>query len=130
VRFYIKLILMVGPFVGFSSTTGRRMAGNLAYEARVLFVTTFGSEADHERLIEYTGRRMAIERGCLDEYLARERFGQLRLICVQSNDGDTATPEEDPFDGGGSRGVNSTASLDAASGLSRPTVYARLRLPV
>ena len=79
-RFYVKLILMVGPFVGLSSATVRRMTGNLAYEARVLFVTTFGSEADYERLIEYTGRRIAIENGYLDEYLARERFRQLRAI--------------------------------------------------
>ena len=73
-RFYLKLMLMLALFVGLVSATGRRMTGNLAYEARVAFVYTFGSEADHERLIEYTGRRIAIQQGYLDEYLARERF--------------------------------------------------------
>jgi hypothetical protein len=100
-RFYLKLFLMVGSFMGLVSATGRRMTGNLAFEARVLFVFTFGSEADRERLIEDTGRMRAIEGGYLEEYLSRERFLQERTRHTQGsdpNDPDTATPEEDSFD--------------------------------
>ena len=100
-RFYLKLFVMVGSFMGLVSATGRRMTGNLAFEARVLFVFTFGSEADRERLIEDTGRMRAIEGGYLEEYLSRERFLQERTRHAQGsdpNDPDTATPEEDSFD--------------------------------
>jgi len=97
-RFYLKLFLMVGSFMGLVSATGRRMTGNLAYEARVAFVFTFGSKADRERLIEDTGRMRAVEGGYLEEYLSRERFLQERTRYAQGsdpNDPDTATPEED-----------------------------------
>ena len=97
-RFYLKLFLTVGSFMCLVSATGRRMTGNLAFEARVLFVFTFGSDADRERLIEDMGRMRAIEGGYLEEYLSRERFVQESTRYAQGsdpNDPDTATPEEE-----------------------------------
>ena len=110
-RFYLKLFLMVGSFMGLVSATGRRMTGNLAYEARVAFVFTFGSKADRERLIEDTGRMRAVEGGYLEEYLSRERFLQERTRYAQGsdpNDPDTATPEKDSIDEVGGCRMNST----------------------
>ena len=137
-RFYLKLFVMVGSFMGLVSATGRRMTGNLAFEARVLFVFTFGSEADRERLIEDTGRMRAIEGGYLEEYLSRERFLQERTRHAQGsdpNDPDTATPEEDSFDdteltrvGGRNAAIAALKALaEAATHELRVALAARLK---
>jgi len=53
-RFYITLILFIILFGCASSSRVGGLAGDLAYEARVTFVVTFGSAADYEALVEDT----------------------------------------------------------------------------
>ena len=79
-RLYVKLSLMIAVFVALTSATGRRMTGNLAYEIRVGLVCAFGNDADYERLVEYTGRRIAVQNDCLDAYLTRRHFWQRPCI--------------------------------------------------
>ncbi len=75
-RLYVKLSLMIAVFAGLVSPTGRRMTGNLAYEIRVGLVCAFGNDADYERLIEYTERRIAVQSDSFDAYRARHRYGR------------------------------------------------------
>jgi len=76
-RLYVKFALMVALFAALASTTGRRMTGALAYEARVAFVFAFGSEADYAALLDDTQRVLAAETGNVELYLAGQRFRQL-----------------------------------------------------
>ena len=55
-RFYIKLILFIILFACASSSRVGGLAGDLAYEARVTFVVTFGNAADYQALVEDTRR--------------------------------------------------------------------------
>ena len=75
-RLYLKLIVMAAVFAGLVSPTGQRMTGNLAYEIRVGLVCAFGNDADYERLVEYTGRMIAVQSDSIDAYVARRRFWQ------------------------------------------------------
>jgi hypothetical protein len=76
-RLYVKLVLMVALFAGLAGTTGRRMTGALAYEARVAFVCAFGTEADYAALVDDTQRALAEESGNVHLYQAGQRFRQL-----------------------------------------------------
>ena len=87
-RFYAKLILITAAFTGLYSATGRRMLGNLAFEARVSLVYTFGSQADLDQLIEYGARLRAAREGYLDQYLAQERMVQRIDMRANSEDED------------------------------------------
>lgn len=76
-RFYIKLILLIILFACASNSGVRGLAGDLAYEARVKFVLTFGSAADCEALVEDTQRMLAAQSGRLDVYDAGKRYREL-----------------------------------------------------
>ena len=76
-RFYIKLILFIILFGCASSSRVGGLAGDLAYEARVTFVCTFGSAVDYEALMEDTDRMVAAQSGCLDLYEAGKRYRDL-----------------------------------------------------
>ena len=76
-RLYMKLALMVALFAGLASTAGRRMTGELAYEARVAFVCAFGTEADYAALVDDTHYVLAKRGGNVQLYRAGQRFGQL-----------------------------------------------------
>ena len=62
-RFYIKLILFIILFGCASSSRVGGLAGDLAYEARVTFVVTFGSAADYQALVEDTRRMRFAQSG-------------------------------------------------------------------
>ena len=80
-RFYIKLILFIILFGCASSSRVGGLAGDLAYEARVTFVCTFGSAADYEALVEDT-RRMRFGRcGTAACDAEREEFSRLKAEC-------------------------------------------------
>ena len=76
-RFYIKLILFIILFACASSSRVGGLAGDLAYEARVMLVFTFGSAADQEALVEDTWRMLDARSGCLDLYEAGKRYREL-----------------------------------------------------
>ena len=76
-RFYIKLIVFIILFAGASSSRVGGLAGDLAYDARVTFVLTFGSAVDYEALMEDTDRMVAAQSGCLDLYEAGKRYRDL-----------------------------------------------------
>ena len=76
-RLYVKLLLMVALFAGLASTTGRRMTGELANEARFAFVCAFGSEADYAALVDDTDYTLARQSGNVDLYQTGQRFRQL-----------------------------------------------------
>ena len=76
-RFYIKLILFIILFACASSSRVGGLAGDLAYEARVMFVFTFGSAADGEALVEDTRRMHAAQAGGLELYEAGKRYREL-----------------------------------------------------
>jgi hypothetical protein len=76
-RFYIKLILFIVLFACASNSRVRGSAGELAYEARVKFVLTFGSDADYEAVVEDTQRMLAAQSGRLDVYEASKRCREL-----------------------------------------------------
>jgi len=62
-RFYITLILFIILFGCASSSRVGGLAGDLAYEARVTFVVTFGSAADYQALVEDTRRMRFAQSG-------------------------------------------------------------------
>jgi hypothetical protein len=76
-RFYIKLILFIILFAGMSSSRVGGLAGDLAYDARVKFVLTFGSAADYEALVEDTERMLAAQSGNLNAYEAGKCYREL-----------------------------------------------------
>jgi hypothetical protein len=76
-RFYMKLILFIILFACASSSRVGGLAGDLAYEARVMFVFTFGSAADREALMEDTRRMHAAQSGGLELYEAGKRYRDL-----------------------------------------------------
>ena len=76
-RFYIKLILFILLFGCASSSRVRGLAGDLAYDARVMFVLNFGSAADREALMEDTRRMHAAQAGGLELYEAGKRYREL-----------------------------------------------------
>lgn len=76
-RLHGKLVLMVALFAGLASTTGRRMSGELVYEARVAFVVAFGTESDFGALIDDTQHMLAAQNGGIDLYHAGQRYQQL-----------------------------------------------------
>ena len=76
-RLYIKLMLFIILFACASSSRGRGLAGDVAYDLRVKFVLAFGSAADFEALVEDTQRMLAAQSGCLDEYEAGKRCREL-----------------------------------------------------
>ena len=76
-RFYIKLILFIILFACASSSRVGGLAGDLAYEARVMFVFTFGSAADQEALVEDTWRILDARSGRLDLYEAGKLYREL-----------------------------------------------------
>ena len=76
-RFYIKLILFIILFACASSSRVGGLAGDLAYEARVMLVFTFGSAADQEALVEDTWRMLDARSGRLDLYEAGKRYRDL-----------------------------------------------------
>ena len=76
-RFYIKLILFIILFACASSSRVGGLAGDLAYEARVMFVFTFGSAADQEALVEDTWRMLDARSGRLDVYEAGKHYREL-----------------------------------------------------
>ena len=97
-RFYLKLILVVGAFAWLRNSTTRRMLDNLAYEARVGFVCAFGTKVDRDGLIEYTLRLRAARDGYFEAYLAQERLLQSIQVSEASDeedDGDESGPERD-----------------------------------
>ena len=61
--FYIKLILFIILFGCASSSRVGGLAGDLAYEARVTFVVTFGNAADYQALVEDTRRMRFAQSG-------------------------------------------------------------------
>ena len=76
-RFYIKLILFIILFACASSSRVGGLAGDLAYEARVTFVLTFGSAADYQALVEDTWRVLDARCGRLDLYEAGKLYREL-----------------------------------------------------
>ena len=76
-RFYIKLILFIILFACASSSRVGGLAGDLAYEARVMLVFTFGSAADQEALVEDTWRMLDARSGRLDLYEAGKRYREV-----------------------------------------------------
>ena len=76
-RFYMKLILFMILFACASSSRVGALAGDLAHEARVMFVFTFGSTADQEALVEDTRRMEAAQAGGLELYEAGKRYREL-----------------------------------------------------
>ena len=62
-RFYMKLILFIILFACASRSRVRGLEGELAYEARVTFVFTFGSAADYQALVEDTRRMRFVQSG-------------------------------------------------------------------
>ena len=62
-RFYLKLILFMIPFACGSGSRVGGLAGELAYDARVMFICTFGSAADYQALVEDTRRMRFAESG-------------------------------------------------------------------
>ena len=76
-RFYIKLILFMILFACASSSRLWGLAGDLAYDARVMFVLNFGSHADREALMEGTRRMLAAQSGNLELYEAGKRYRDL-----------------------------------------------------
>jgi hypothetical protein len=76
-RFYIKLILFIILFACASSSRLWGLAGELAYDARVMFVFTFGSAADQESLVEDTRRMEAAQAGGLELYEAGKHYREL-----------------------------------------------------
>ena len=76
-RFYIKLILFIILFACASSSRVGGLAGDLAYEARVMLVFTFGSTADQEALVEDTWRILDARSGRLDLYEAGKLYREL-----------------------------------------------------
>ena len=65
-RFYIKLLLIVGVFCFLASEPGKRIAGDLAYDVRVGLVCAFGDDAAFEALVRDTQRMLAARSGALD----------------------------------------------------------------
>jgi len=68
-RFYITLILFIILFGCASSSRVGGLAGDLAYEARVTFVVTFGSAADYQALVEDTRRMRFAQSGLWEDAL-------------------------------------------------------------
>ena len=66
-QFYIKLILFIILFACASSSRVGGLAGDLAFEARVTFVVTFGSAADYQALVEDTRRMRFAPSGPLED---------------------------------------------------------------
>ena len=66
-QFYIKLILFIILFGCASSSRVGGLAGDLAYEARVTFVVTFGSPADYQALVEDTRRMRFAQSGLWED---------------------------------------------------------------
>jgi hypothetical protein len=96
-RFYIKLILFIILFECASSSRVRGLAGDLAYEARVKFVLTFGSAADYEELVEDTQRMLAAQSGRLDVYEAGKRYRELLAEGLADAARRNVTLSEDEF---------------------------------
>lgn len=76
-RLYIKLILFIISFAGAASSRVRGVAGDLAYDARVRFVLTFGSDAEYEALVDDTQRMLAAKCGSLEMYEGGKRYRKL-----------------------------------------------------
>ena len=76
-RCYAKLIVFIILFACASTSRVSGLAGELAYQARVKFVLTFGSAADYEALVEETQRMLAAQAGRLDMYEAGKRYRKL-----------------------------------------------------
>jgi hypothetical protein len=96
-RFYMKLILFIILFAGASSSRVCGLAGDLAYEARVEFVLTFGSAADYAALVEDTQRMLAARCGRLDVYEAGKRYCGLLAEGLADAERRNVTLSEDEF---------------------------------
>ena len=94
-RFYMKLILFMILFACASSSRVRGLAGELAYDARVMFVLNFGSDADHEALMEDTRRMHAAQSGGLELYEAGKRYRELIAEVLADAERRHVTPSED-----------------------------------
>ncbi|MBW3601053.1 MAG: hypothetical protein KY475_27770 [Planctomycetes bacterium] len=76
-RFYLKLFVLVAIFACASRWPLPGIVCDLAWDVRVAAICAFGSAADREALIEETQRRLACERGNLDQYLKGQLYKRL-----------------------------------------------------
>ena len=76
-RLYLKLLLLVALFLAASRSPLQQAVADGAYDARVIFVNAFGTQADRDRLMDDTQRALARKSGRMDVYEKGKRFREL-----------------------------------------------------